>query len=73
MTEKSKRDHREVQEGLERLQREKEGLQRGLERMQSGDYRVATERSQKDCREDTERMKSGTIYSGKEFVISLKL
>jgi Tfp pilus assembly protein PilF len=48
-------------EAEERLQREKERLQRGLERMQSGDYRVATERSPKDCREDTERMKSGTL------------
>jgi predicted nuclease with TOPRIM domain len=55
VTEKSKRGHREAQEGLERLQTEKERLQRGLERMQSGGNREVIERLQRGHREDEKR------------------
>jgi hypothetical protein len=55
VTEKSKRGHREAQEGLERLQREKERLQRGLERMQSGGNREVIERLQRGHREGEKR------------------
>jgi hypothetical protein len=63
VTEKSKRGHREAQEGLERLQREKERLQRGLERMQSGGNREVIERLQRGHREDEKRHGSTHEYS----------
>jgi hypothetical protein len=61
VTEKSKRGHREAQEGLERLQREKERLQRGLERMQSGGNREVIERLQRGHREDEKRHTPPTL------------